>query len=611
MENPTLNFLRLLGLLLTCSPALAQTTWYVDVNGTAPGSGSQNDPYTSIQYAIDQGATVDGDTLLVRPGVYLETVDYRSKALAVRSTGGPDVTTIQIPVGYPSRGVTVTGGQGAGTSLEGFTITGDGDASEPGIGVRVVGSTLVLLDCKIIDAGTGGSLRSVGLYGENATLQVVDCQVRSHESDNYYQGAGVGLVQSTAKFLRCDISDNFGMEGAGAWVQGGAVEFEDCTFVGNRSPNDPGGGLYVEGGASVSLLLCTFKANDTTEGYPGGGVCSWGSTLLVDDCLFEDNEASKGGAIFLLGGTATVSNSHFVGNIASENTGYGIGDGGAVYGLMDLTIERCVFDSNEAQGNEYGDGFGGAVFTSGTIRSCSFSGNLAQTAGGSIWSSGTAANSILWGGSPDEVAGTLSITWSDIQGGYPGQGNIDADPLLSVDWIPLPHSPCIDAGDPDSSVDPDGTRADMGAHPYTWTAMGGSYCPATVNSTGLPASLSVLGSPVPTDNWVRLLAVDASPNQYGYYLMSVTQDFVPLFAGSQGNLCLGAPIIRFNNTNDGGAVLYSGPEGVFNFMPDLTNLPQGVVFQAGQTWNFQLWFRDIVNGNFTSNTSDGVAVGWL
>ena len=103
-------------------------------------------------------------------------------------------------------------------------------------------------------------------------------------------------------------------------------------------------------------------------------------------------------------------------------------------------------------------------------------------------------------------------------------------------------------------------------------------------------------------NDVTLETTDVSPNKFGYYLMADSQAFVPLFGGSQGNLCLGSPIVRFSK-----AVKFSGPQGVITLALDLTSLPQGTVFQPGQTWNFQLWFRD-VNPGPTSNTSDGLAI---
>ena len=65
---------------------------------------------------------------------------------------------------------------------------------------------------------------------------------------------------------------------------------------------------------------------------------------------------------------------------------------------------------------------------------------------------------------------TASITFSCIQNGWPGEGNITADPLFvdpaKGDYRLSEQSPCIDAGDPKSPLDPDGTRADMGAFYY-------------------------------------------------------------------------------------------------------------------------------------------------
>ena len=50
------------------------------------------DDYTTIQAAID--AAVDGDTVIVRPGTYVENIDFKGKAITVESSDGPDVTII-------------------------------------------------------------------------------------------------------------------------------------------------------------------------------------------------------------------------------------------------------------------------------------------------------------------------------------------------------------------------------------------------------------------------------------------------------------------------------------------------------------------------------------
>ncbi len=64
------------------------------------------------------------------------------------------------------------------------------------------------------------------------------------------------------------------------------------------------------------------------------------------------------------------------------------------------------------------------------------------------------------------------MSYCDIQGGWPGEGNIDADPLftdiINGDFHLLAGSPCIDAGDPGSEFalepEPNGGRINMGAY---------------------------------------------------------------------------------------------------------------------------------------------------
>jgi len=81
------------------------------------------------------------------------------------------------------------------------------------------------------------------------------------------------------------------------------------------------------------------------------------------------------------------------------------------------------------------------------------------------------SNSIVWGNAGQQIGGAVpDVSYSDIEGGYPGEGNIDADPQfvdpLNGDYRLRSSSPCIDAGDPNSPLDPDGSRADMGAFYY-------------------------------------------------------------------------------------------------------------------------------------------------
>lgn len=96
-------------------------------------------------------------------------------------------------------------------------------------------------------------------------------------------------------------------------------------------------------------------------------------------------------------------------------------------------------------------------------------------------SSPTITNCIFWGDTPNEGSGVgpgnATITYSDIQGSWKGEGNIDADPLFADpandDYHLTILSPCIDSGtdagvydDINGEIRPYGAGFDMGADEY-------------------------------------------------------------------------------------------------------------------------------------------------
>ena len=112
-------------------------------------------------------------------------------------------------------------------------------------------------------------------------------------------------------------------------------------------------------------------------------------------------------------------------------------------------------------------------------------------------------------------------------------------------------------------------------------------------------------------NDLLLTANNLPASAFGFFLTSQTQGFVTQPAGSQGNLCLGGAIGRYVGA---GQVLDSGAAGQFALTLDLNQMPTptGLVpAVAGETWNFQSWFRDSVAGQATSNFTDAVSLSFL
>lgn len=137
--------------------------------------------------------------------------------------------------------------------------------------------------------------------------------------------------------------------------------------------------------------------------------------------------------------------------------------------------------------------------------------------------------------------------------------------------------------------------------------VGTTYCgPAEPNSTGRPATIGATGSVFAADNGFRLAAHDLPNGTTALIVVSGAQSFVPMAGGSEGNLCLAGPIGRYNNQID-----FATTVGFIDQRIDLTRVPQAsfvAMTMAGQTWNWQVWYRDQVGGQQTSNFTNGVSV---
>ncbi|MEZ5976285.1 MAG: hypothetical protein R3E96_16025 [Planctomycetota bacterium] len=127
-------------------------------------------------------------------------------------------------------------------------------------------------------------------------------------------------------------------------------------------------------------------------------------------------------------------------------------------------------------------------------------------------------------------------------------------------------------------------------------------CDGVVNSTGEAAHLRVNGSTTAGDGLVTCRIEDAVPGQAGLLVASQAPGFVAHPGGSMGNLCLSGALARV------GVALADG-EGRMLFNLDTSAMPlnPAVAIGAGDTWCFQLYYRDHLAGT-TSNFSNAVEV---
>ncbi|HOZ47183.1 MAG TPA: right-handed parallel beta-helix repeat-containing protein [Candidatus Hydrogenedentes bacterium] len=342
----------------------------------------------------------------------------------------------------------------------------------------------------------------------SATPEVADCQFVGNSADWYGGGMslrGASAVVEETSFERNTavvsggglhvmddqgrrgsytvrnstfVGNSAGGNGGGVFgMDGSDVDLEGCVFSGNEATS--GGALTVHSGASASVTRCEFTSNrGGTSGRGGGIYAAYAGLLEVSASLFTSNEAELyGGALYTTASESTVSECRFVRNSA--------GRGGALYSNFQNTgtvVSNGVFDGNWALLGGPAGGAVGVDHAPFAAVNCTFSRNTsAEGLGTSISGLDDAAvsvvNSVFWGESGTPVWGDLdSVTYSDIQGGYPGEGNMDEDPLFldaaSGNLALGIGSPCVDTAslaeappaDIRGGVRPSGPGVDMGAY---------------------------------------------------------------------------------------------------------------------------------------------------
>jgi len=198
----------------------------------------------------------------------------------------------------------------------------------------------------------------------------------------------------------------------------------------------------------------------------GGGIYLFHSDPILTHVTISGNE---GGGLYLSASNPTLTHVTI-----SWNDGFKSGGMGLYYSnpiLTNVLISGNTANSVIAAGGMY------LLESNPTLNHVTISGNTSESGSGAgggfvLWNSApTLINSIIWGNGSQWlylVHDSLpNITYSDIEDGWEGAGNLDVDPLFTDpengDFTLLNSSQCIDAGDPNLWYnDINGTRSDMG-----------------------------------------------------------------------------------------------------------------------------------------------------
>jgi hypothetical protein len=127
-----------------------------------------------------------------------------------------------------------------------------------------------------------------------------------------------------------------------------------------------------------------------------------------------------------------------------------------------------------------------------------------------------------------------------------------------------------------------------------------NYCSTTPNSATSGAVMSFGGSNRTSNNNFVVVATGLPANKLSIVFYGQTQAFVPF---GNGMRCIANPFFRLPTT-------MSNLFGDVTVALDLNSLPSGGQISAGQTWNFQVYFRDPAGGGAAFDASDGLRVPW-
>ena len=415
-------------------------TIYVDADAIGLNNGSSwAHAYNHLQDALaDANSSAKPVEIRVAEGIY--TPDSNS---AVPNGTGDREATFQL-----INGVTIKGG-----------YAGFGEPDPNARDIELYG-TILSGDIGTVEDNSDNSFHVVTGSNTEASAILDGFTITAGNADGGWRhdhGGGMYNYNGSPTVLKCRVRDNKAFYGGGVSnVYGSSPMLTNCTFIGNQAYHGGGGIHYLQSNALITN--CSISGNSA---WNAGGIWCCDTQSLIINCVISGNTATDyAGGIQFFGSICLVKNSTISCNTAGDM-------GGGIY---------------------FGFGPGPPPPRPPALVAVISSEFSAPNSDGIL----VIINCILWGDMPDELYvdnGTIAATYSDVQGGWPGDGNIDADPcfadsnngdyhLLSQRGRYLPMydlwvldevtSPCIDGGDPrfDPTNEPlpDGGVINMGAY---------------------------------------------------------------------------------------------------------------------------------------------------
>ena len=283
----------------------------------------------------------------------------------------------------------------------------------------------------------------------------------------------------------------------------------------SRTYNE-GGGVLLESNATVQYNLiiyneATRKPAGVTEAGGGGIRAGFGSPKILNNAIMW-NKGRYGGGLVCFHTDALIQNNVFYKNSGGEAFG-----GGGVW-----------IWNNPVQ----------SVLENNTIVN-----NSSATTGGGLSVQGTTVlcyNNIIYGNTGGQIAGSPTVAWSDVQGGFAGTLNINSNPLFADEDFHLQTgSPCVDTGtDAANRYDPE--------HPDStgvalWPSRGGLR--NDMGAYGGPGRLDLPWHLTDLDNDGANDVSDVCPRLYDP--LQANQD-----GDSRGDLCDNCPTVSNSNQSD-------------------------------------------------------------